>query len=41
VFPDPVNGVKMALALMVAVTVVVGVLVVCAIGYIINRANHP
>jgi hypothetical protein len=31
----------MALALMVSVTVVVGVLVVSLVGYLINRANHP
>jgi len=31
----------MQLALMVSVTVAVGVLVVSLIGYVINRANHP
>jgi hypothetical protein len=31
----------MALALMVSVTVVAGVVVVSLVGYIINRANRP
>lgn len=31
----------MQLALMVSVTVAVGVVVVSVIGYLINRLNHP
>jgi hypothetical protein len=31
----------MQLALMVGVTVAVGVVVVSVIGYLINRSNHP
>ena len=31
----------MSLALMVGVTVVVGVAVMSLVGYLINRSNHP